>query len=202
MNAKKFLIKSHSQAMQDIFALVINECRTNGYFVDLGCNEPDICNNSFLLEKIGWKGFLVDYDINLVNKCNSIRKNPAFFANLIEESITKILNENNSPEIIEYVSIDLDNGAALDCIKQWDFSKYKIKALTFEHDSYLGGEAMKQESRDLLIKNGMELVCSDVTIFNGKSFEDWYVNPSLVNENIYSHIRCSGLEYSAIFNRL
>lgn len=195
-------IHSNSQALQDIFAIYINQFKTDGYFVDLGCNEPISGNNSATLESMGWNGILVDYVESLVQKCNSIRKNKAIYANLINTSITDLLIQNNAPEIIDYLSMDLDYGAALPSIKSFDFNKFKIKCMTFEHDAYLNGDDMKNESREFLESKGMKIVCKDVTIFGGKSFEDWYVNPQLVSESVYSKIISDGEEYTSIIEKL
>ena len=195
-------MNSYSQASQDIFAIYINQFKTNGYFVDLGCNEPFVGSNSATLEEMGWTGILVDYQQSLVDKCNSIRKNKAICADLVKTNITDILIENNAPEIIDYLSMDLDDEAALPCIKNFNFDKFKIKCMTFEHDEYLRGDGMKNASREFLESKGLKPVCKDVTIFNGKSFEDWYVNPELVSEEIYKKIECERVEHSDIFKKL
>lgn len=195
-------MNSYSQASQDIFAIYINQFKTNGYFVDLGCNEPFLGSNSATLEEMGWTGILVDYQQSLVDKCNSIRKNKAICADLVKTNITDILIENNSPEIIDFLSMDLDDEAALPCIKNFNFNKYKIKCMTFEHDEYLRGNSMKNASREFLEQNGLVPVCKDVTIFGGKSFEDWYVNPELVSEEIYKKIECQHVEHSDIIKKI
>lgn len=202
MKTKEYIQKSNSQALQDIFALYSNQFSTNGYFVDLGCNEPIKFNNTALLESIGWSGFLVDYMPFLVEQCKNIRKNPVVQANLIEKDITELLDNFNSPKIIDYLSLDLDYGAAWDCIKKWNFNKYKIKSLTFEHDYYDGGIELRNNSRDFLTKNGLLLICSNVTIYGGKSFEDWYVDPTLVPKEIYEPIICDNTEYNNIFTKI
>ena len=101
------------------------------------------------------------------------------------------------------LSLDLDYGSAWECIKRWDFSKYKIKAITFEHDYYDGqsGVNLRRDSREFLKQNGMLMVCSDVTISNGKSFEDWHVNPDLVPKENYESIMAANREYSDIFKK-
>jgi len=199
---KNFIEKTKSQALQDIFAIYINQYSNSGYFLDLGCNEPIINNNTALLEKMGWSGLLADYVPQLVNNCSLVRKNPVICADLVNTSISDILKQYNAPKVIDYISLDLDSGAALPCIKNFDFDSFEIKCMTFEHDSYQHGPKMRDDSRIFLNTHGLEVVCEDVTIFNGKSFEDWYVNPRLVNSDIINKIKCSNKEYSSIFNHL
>jgi hypothetical protein len=201
-NLNTFLSKSLSQARQDIYALYINDFSPNGYFVDLGSNEPFRGNNSALLENIGWNGFMVDYNQGLVDQCNLYRKNPAVWEDLTKTSLTDLFERFKTPEIIDYLSMDLDNNAAFPSIQSFDFTKYKIKAMTFEHDSYLNGDEMRNASRDFLQGKGLKIICSDVSIFGGKSFEDWYVNPDLVSSDIWEKIVCDKTEFTDIFNKV
>jgi hypothetical protein len=198
------LNSSNAQALQDVFADYINQYSNSGYFLDLGANLPVLCNNSINFERKGWSGLLVDYNQELVNICSNERSNKCICANLITTSLNDLMVENNSPEIIDYVSLDLDYCAALTCIKSFDFSKFKIKCMTFEHDAYADAMHidMRSESREFLQKMGLKLVCKDVSIFGGKPFEDWYVNPELVEESIYSSLICENKEYNTIFSHL
>lgn len=191
-------VTSNSQAAQDIFALRMNELRTRGYFIDLGSNEPFIGNNSATLELLGWDGFLVDYNPVLVERCSLARRNPAIYKDLTITKLSELMTEMESPEIVDYLSMDLDDEAALPCIKSFDFSSHKIRCMTFEHDYYLRGASMRDESRKFLESKGLEIVCSDVCIFGGKSFEDWYINPTLIPKSVYSKTICNNTEFSNI----
>jgi hypothetical protein len=194
--------KSNSQAMQDIFALYINKFRNFGYFVDLGCNEPINGNNSAILEQIGWSGILVDYMDHLVSKCSTYRKNKVICADLKSKNLTELLDENNAPEIIDYLSMDLDHGAAFPSISTFDFAKRKIRCMTFEHDSYADGPEMAEKSRKFLTEAGLKIICKNVTVLNGKAFEDWYVDPALVEENIYKRILSENIEFNEIIAKI
>ena len=53
----------YSQAQQDVFILNILKGKQNGYFVELGSNDPIVINNTFLLEThFNWKGIMIEYD--------------------------------------------------------------------------------------------------------------------------------------------
>lgn len=196
------MIISNSQAGQDIFAFYINSFRKTGYFLDLGCNEPFAGNNTALLESNGWEGILVDYNSTLVDLCKQNRKNKVILADLKNESLTKILDDNNSPEIIDYVSMDLDFDIALNSIKTFDFTKRKIKCMTFEHDFYSTKSPMKQDSRKYLESVGLTIICKDVQVFPGSSFEDWYIDVNLVDKNIYNKIVCDNLYFKEILEKI
>ena len=49
----------------------------------------------------------------------------------ITKTLTKIFEENNVPNVINYMSIDIE-GADLDALKGLDFTKYSIEFLTIE----------------------------------------------------------------------
>ncbi len=52
---------SKSQIRQDLFALLANDFKRNGYFVEFGATDGVSLNNTHLLEtEFGWKGILVE----------------------------------------------------------------------------------------------------------------------------------------------
>lgn len=190
---------------QDLFAIYINEYKSGGYFLDLGCNDPIAGNNSFILERMDWKGILVDSSNQFVENCKKQRKNICICADLTNIKLSDIMIQYECPEIIDYISLDLDNCAALPCIKSFDFNKHKIRCITFEHDAYsqhTDGKTMRTQSREFLKSKGLKRICSDVCVFNGKPFEDWYINPELVSEDIYKPLECSNVEWNTVFNRI
>jgi FkbM family methyltransferase len=52
--------KNHSQASQDLFVLYFSQSKKSGFFVDVGAGDGVDISNTYLLEKIGWQGILVD----------------------------------------------------------------------------------------------------------------------------------------------
>jgi hypothetical protein len=191
---------SNSQAAQDVFALTVNEFKTDGFFVDLGSNEPKTWNNSHLLEsQYNWRGILVDYDEYLVNKCARERSSVCLRADLMSKSVTDILDEQNAPEIIDYLSLDLDFGATLAALQSIDFNKYKFRCVTFEHDAYLKGEEIREPSRKIFEEAGYTLLCENVR-YGDWAFEDWYVKKELVDFDAVSKMSCQNKEGKDIIN--
>jgi hypothetical protein len=74
--------------------------------------------------------------------------------------------------------------------------------MTFEHDFYSTKSSMKDESRKFLQSVGLTIVCKDVQVFRGSSFEDWYIDSNLVDKNIYEHILSDNLYYSEIIEKI
>ena len=97
------------------------------------------------------------------------------------------------------MQIDLDPApVSLQVLKTFPFIEYRPKVITFEHDAYAFGDAVKFESREILNREGYALVCSDV-LLNGKSFEDWWVVPELWND---LNARFANLEFTEVLAQL
>ena len=54
--------KSFSQGSMDLILSTIFKKKTNGVYVDVGCQHPIKNNNTYLLFKKGWKGVNIDLD--------------------------------------------------------------------------------------------------------------------------------------------
>jgi hypothetical protein len=168
----------YSQAAQDIFVLVALNGKKNGKFLDIGCSDPIVINNTYLLEKkFGWGGVQIDIDESLTNHCMSERN-----TKVICSDATKVDYEQLFEEVgeIDYLSLDIDGQPTLDVLKKIPFKKFKIKVITFEHDSYRIGNQLKNESRDILESYGYLRLCSDVANENN-IYEDWYVDKNYVD---------------------
>jgi hypothetical protein len=170
--------KFFSQAGQDLFVLSILNGKKNGKFLEIGASDPKIINNTFLLEKeFGWSGTQIEIDVFLSEKCKLERNSKA-----ICDDATKVDYEDICSELghIDYMSLDIDGLPTLDVLKKIPFDKYKIKVITFEHDSYQNGDFIKIESRKIFDSFGYFRICSDVANENNV-YEDWYVHPETVD---------------------
>jgi FkbM family methyltransferase len=52
--------KNHSLNNQDLFVLYFSQSKKSGFFVDVGAGDGVDISNTYLLEKTGWQGILVD----------------------------------------------------------------------------------------------------------------------------------------------
>jgi len=200
----------NSQVGQDKFILSVLKNKTNGYFIEIGSNDPIKINNTYILEKeFKWSGIMIEYDKQWLELYKATRHNSIH----IIDDATKIdylnlFKNNNVPNNIDYLQIDLDvcNRSTLDTLELLDrtiFNNYKFATITFEHDIYDGERFnTRLASRDIFIKNGYILVFPDVK--NGECpFEDWYVHPDLVDMNYINKIKSQdSLEYNVIMNLL
>jgi len=165
---------------QDLFAYICNDCEP-GFWIDMGARDfkPPYdygANNTYGLYKAGWKGISFD----LANHAASYPSDVKFFnvdcTN--QEKIDKIFQENEDdiPEIINYLSIDMDKNSYAG-LKTIDLNKYKFVCMTVEHCAKLYGEERnKIKERELLLDYGYEIVVP------WNNFEDWYIHPDLVDK--------------------
>lgn len=154
----------HSQAGQDEFAYQASGKKTNGRFLDIGCNDPVFHSNTYALEQLGWTGLRVD-----VADWSAGRSSPFLLADATHPH----------PEIIgfcqdqvDYLSLDIDTYAvnAMEWLIQYFFG-----VITVEHDLYRVGSGVRDHLRSILAEQ-YDRVKSDVVAPGYGAFEDWYVN--------------------------
>ena len=165
-------LNPRGQAGQDRFAYAVTGKLEAGTFLDVGSNDPVVCNNSCLLEEIGWRGLLVD-------RCpfSGPRKTPFLQADALTVDWPAALAAHALGPRIDYLSFDIDDdGSAALARLPWE--NVRFSALTVEHDGYRLGEAPRAATRQLLFGHGYHLVCPDVVLEGFGAFEDWWVDPT------------------------
>ena len=196
-------IKTYSQASQDVFVINLLQHKKNGYFVEIGTNDPIEGNNTYILEKnYDFKGVLVEYESFYENSYKQHRPNSIYIIDDARNiNYKKVLDDNKFPKNIDYLQIDLDvdNKSTLDTLILLDntvFDTYKFATITFEHDIYRGNYFNTREiSREIFKKRGYLLVFPDICTDQGcvgtgwQPFEDWYVHPDLVDMNLVNIIK-------------
>jgi FkbM family methyltransferase len=80
-------------------------------------------------------------------------------------SLNDLLDEHKAPLIIDYLSIDTE-GSEFDILRNFDFDKYKISAITCEHNF----TTARENIRSLLADNGYINKFEEIS-----DFDDWYV---------------------------
>ena len=73
---KSFTTKKISYSYGGIDSLIANifKDNNNGFYVDIGCGHPIKNNNTYLLNKRGWKGINIDLDEENIDLFNIYRK--------------------------------------------------------------------------------------------------------------------------------
>ena len=191
---------SYSDLSQDIVALLL--LGKNKFFFDIGCGDYMDRNNTRLLEENGWKGILLDKD-SFNYKTNPRTNSSIYVADATDrDTILNILTKENAPKTIDYISLDIDQ-YSLDGLYALPLDTHRFKFMTFEHDLYADpsqpthtqrphGEwrkclLRKTEAPKYLEKFGYVRVGDSITV-NGLQVEDWFVDPTQFNMEIFKEV--------------
>jgi SAM-dependent methyltransferase len=160
-----------SSDLQDNFALAILPGKNT--FLDIGCGHGRHGSNTFVLEKLGWTGLLVDINEELVKINQTFRSQPCIAADVTTCDWSKLLDK----EVYDYLSFDVDD-ATTEAIKNFPWNKVRFRVATIEHDSYRVGKTTRDYVRGVMTAHGYLCVAKDVlTSFSAQPFEDWWIDP-------------------------
>jgi hypothetical protein len=158
----------------------------NGKWIEIGCADPLYGNNTKLLEEWGWNGISIDLDNTQTEKWKIRNTTPTI------KDATKIDWEIIDDKVIDYLQIDIDPAnISYKVLTQIPFWKTKFRIITFEHDYYMREfDWVREKSRKYLESFGYKLVVSNVSPNLYNPYEDWWVHPELVQDNIIQKLYC------------
>ncbi len=181
--------KNHSQVYQDMFVLSMLNGKRNGTFLEVGSAHAYHNSNTALLEsKFDWSGVSIELKKDLADEYSSNRKSKILNANALELDYKKLLDDNFSSSVIDYLQLDIEPAEnTYEVLLKIPFDHYKFSVITYEHDHYVDAtKECRQKSREYLISKGYILVVNDISADGESSFEDWWVHPELIDQNIIS----------------
>ena len=183
-------MESFSQAGQDKFprAMLHNVTRQKTY-LDIGSHHPTQFNNSYALERAGWRGLSIDLQ-NFSTEFQATRTNPFLCADVTTIQWESVITQHFPSRVIDYISFDVDD-ATESAFSRFPFSSVRFNTMTIEHDGYRVGTRLRDWVRDSLASMGYTLVCGDVVAEGYGAFEDWWVDMSQVDGTLASKIVCS-----------
>lgn len=198
---------SCSQAAQDLFVLCALTGKANGTFLEIGASDGKSLSNTYLLEKkFNWSGLSMDLSLgSRVSHLRHRRKSRFIIGNAITADYTKILEKHFDHDTpIDYLSLDIEPMTnTLAALKALPLADFKFRVVTYETDFYDPStprdvaDSVRTESREIFWHHGYELIAGDVGVDDpSKPFEDWYVNPELIDpvrletiRRVFSHGR-------------
>jgi len=187
------LEKNYSDLWQDMFVLAVLDGKQNGTYLEIGAAEPFWMSNTAILEQnYNWTGISFELEYGKVQRFNSERKNPCYTANALLVDYRSTMDRAGLLGVVDYLSIDIEPPEnTLNALKRLPHDKVKFRVITFEHDLYTGGQApnVRTESRRFLKELGYHMVVNDVGL-DGKSVEDWWIHPELVDMDRVSMLQC------------
>ena len=193
-----------SQAGQDVFVRYV--VGRKGTFLDLGSFRPTYHNNTRILDLEDWRGLSIDYQ-NFEEEFKQKRNTPFLHADVTTIDWNKTLE--NYPflkETIDYISFDVDDATRI-AFDRFPFDQIKFACMTIEHDQYRVGTDLRDHLREKLSALGYVLICADVVMPDTATekygaFEDWWVNPELIDMDRVEAIRSNGISYLEIFKKM
>ena len=101
---------------------------------------------------------------------------------LTTNTLENVLNEHNIPNVIDYLSIDVE-GMEYEILKNFDFNRYHINTLTVEHNAAHIGDEYRNKLFYLLSNNNFKFVKGNDNVHNWDKYyiEDFYVNTHIKN---------------------
>ena len=201
INGVERVDQNYSQALQDIFVLTMLNGKESGTYVEIGGAHPTNINNTYLLESVfNWSGVSFEINTDLANFYNSERLNKCICTDATQVNYSKVFEENNLPNQIDYLQVDIDPSyQSLAALKKIDLESYRFSVVTFETDAYQGSIDVMEESRNIFQSNNYQLVASNVKNC-GHAFEDWYVDPNIVTNDIWTALQSDNIESTQILH--
>lgn len=188
--------KNYAQAYQDMFVLSMLNGKKNGTYVEIGAMDGVFISNTYLLEsQFQWKGLSVDIDpASKKTFKKSKRKNEVIIQDALTIQYAEVFKKLGFPNQVDYLQLDIEPQAqTLNCLKLMPLDTYRFSVITYEtdfYDSSVTREASlknRDESRAILQSHGYELVVGNVANTSTEDpFEDWYVDPKVVDPKILS----------------
>jgi hypothetical protein len=183
---------NYSQCYQDMFVLSMLNGKTKGTFLEIGCGHPFFGNNTALLEKdFEWKGISIDIDKETMDMFSAERKSRAICKDATKIDYEKLLSESFSTREYDYLQIDCDPAiVSYQVLLKIPFETHRFAVITFEHDFYANEKnSIREKSRKYLESHGYELIASNIAPDKYNSYEDWWIQPTLVDRGIVNKMR-------------
>lgn len=172
---------NYAQSDQDIFVLSMLDGLRNGTYVEIGAGWPLHISNTALLElDLGWHGISVDYQDCYPDQWQAAGRKTLVSANGLTVDFEQLLS--GMPLVIDYLSVDCEPAAVSLEILQRLPSNCRFRVITFEHECYCEGPAVKQASREYLASLGYQLAVNNISqLDTSVDYEDWWYHPDLVD---------------------
>lgn len=196
------VFQNFSQAYQDLFVLTMLNGKKNGKYVEVGANHPQSLSNTFLLETVfGWRGFSVEIERSMCEVFNGdmARQNHCYEADATKFDYSEAIAKEKWQGRVDYFSVDCEPPeVTFNALKAFPHDEFRASVITFEHDSYKDGDTIRDHSRKFLEDLDYQLVCACVCN-GGNSYEDWWVDPTVVKESVWKPFACVRSEARNIF---
>ena len=183
-NGAENIENNYSQSLQDIFVLSILDGKQNGTYLEIGADDGISINNTYLMEtEYNWTGLAFEWLKPGWSRYVEQRKNPCLCEDATKADYAKLLKEYKFPKQIDFLQVDIEPAQqTLDALKAIPHNEYRFSVICFETAIYLGQDShVQQEQIEFLKSLGYDLISKNVSNLGGDPFEDWWVDPTIVD---------------------
>jgi hypothetical protein len=183
--------KNYSQCYQDLFVLSCLNGKRNGTYLEIGAGSPFYGNNTALLSELNWRGISLDILELAEQSWKEKRPNDKFIRqDAINSDYIQLCQSNGLPRYIDYLQLDIDPAYnTLAALKNIPLDILEFGVITYEHDFYIDkDETNRKESRKILQEAGYKLIAANISPDTNSPYEDWYINPKYIKEDIATDI--------------
>lgn len=186
--------QSVAQAGQDQWVWEMTEHKRDGFYLDIGCNDPIFHSNTYALEQMGWTGLLID----ILGGCET-RKGTFINCDAGNPHERLKFHYSQLPDVVDFLSLDAeDSTLAAFMVLPWD--RVAFRTVCVETDVYRKGPEDRDKMRTLFKAMGYKVLCADVQVAwpdsdSRSPFEDWVVRPELVNPDLIKRFFQSEAKY-------
>jgi hypothetical protein len=163
-----------------MFTLSMLDGKRNGTYFEIGAADPFHGSNTALLEEFGWTGTSLEILPYEVEKFKAARKNEIVLCDATKYDYSVLKGH------IDYLQVDCEPPSTTFLILTmlpWDQCTFGV--ITYEHDHYTDvSGSYRKKSRNFLLSRGYVLVASNIAPNETSCYEDWYVHPKYVKEEI------------------
>ncbi len=171
------------------------------FFVDCAAHNGIDINNTYLLEKAGWKGICIEANRDIFKELIANRNSICYNVVCLDYNGTVGFAENGVngkviegedfqcftlktilgvQKVVDYLSLDVE-GSELKVMQSIDFNECLVRSITVEHNKYANGSELKDSIFEFLSNNGFVRVEDDICVGNPNlPFEDWYLHKSMI----------------------
>lgn len=189
----KKIKKNFAESYQDMFVLSMLNGKNNGTYLEIGAGNSFYGNNTALLEtEFGWNGVALDINENFVEAHNNERKHNCLLKDALKVNYERLLMGLDMPENIDYLQLDCDPPeVTYKILLNMPFETHKFAVITYEHDYYCDDtKSFRDKSRKYLESFGYKLVVDNISPNENKPYEDWWIHPDLIEDDIVKKMMC------------
>jgi hypothetical protein len=210
----------NSQVRQDTFVDKLLD-KDGGFFLDIGAGTGGLelqhaghFSNTYFFEHYRqWSGIAVDYDRAWYDTVKDARPDTVYCEDLLKVNVNEFLESVECPENIDYISLDVDE-AQWKVFNEFDWSKYKFKVLTLEHNLYQSFDSCEftrnspdymekialeyDHYRIVLEQHGYKILWGNVDLNGYGPIEDWWVNEELYQK--YEQYKQENIDCNEVIN--